>query len=145
MVREQIRNISSTLKHTPSGAFFNSGQSCCAIEVLLLTCLSGHCITYFVFQRIYVHESLYDEFVQKYADIVKVCWGGYEYLNSHLDVLHQTYKLGDPTLPETNLGPVVSVASAERIRKQIADAGMSRPFMHFPTGQCSQSVLVQGP
>ena len=29
-------------------------------------------------------------------------------------------------MPETNLGPVVSLASAERIRKQIADAGMCR-------------------
>nr|ALG75777.1 aldehyde dehydrogenase 7 [Tricholoma vaccinum] len=67
-------------------AFFNSGQSCCAVE------------------RIYVHESLYDEFVQKFVDVVK------------------TYKLGDPTKSETNLGPVVSVASAERIRKQVADA-----------------------
>ncbi len=36
----------------------------------------------------------------------------------------QGYKLGDPTLPETNLGPVFSLASAERIRKQVADAGM---------------------
>jgi hypothetical protein len=35
----------------------------------------------------------------------------------------QTYKLGDPTNPDTNLGPVVSLASAERIRKQVADAG----------------------
>lgn len=35
----------------------------------------------------------------------------------------QAYRLGDPTLPETNLGPVVSLASAERIRKQIQDAG----------------------
>ncbi|KAJ3545223.1 hypothetical protein NMY22_g2527 [Coprinellus aureogranulatus] len=34
----------------------------------------------------------------------------------------QTYKLGDPTKTETNLGPVVSLASAERIRKQVADA-----------------------
>ena len=35
----------------------------------------------------------------------------------------QAYRLGDPTLPETNLGPVVSLASAERIRKQVQDAG----------------------
>ncbi|OJT07314.1 hypothetical protein TRAPUB_1832 [Trametes pubescens] len=34
----------------------------------------------------------------------------------------QKYKLGDPTEPETNLGPVVSVASAERIRKQVSSA-----------------------
>jgi hypothetical protein len=73
--------------------------------------------------------------VEKYVDIVKVCGGdGFQYLNNnHIDVFIQTYKLGDPTMPETNLGPVVSVASAERIRKQIADAGMSHFFMRFPT------------
>ena len=56
------------------------------------------------FQRIYVHEAVYDEFVAKVVDVVK------------------GYKLGDPTSKETNLGPVVSTASAERIRKQVADA-----------------------
>ncbi|THH18080.1 hypothetical protein EW146_g2840 [Bondarzewia mesenterica] len=55
-------------------------------------------------ERIYVHESVYDTFVPKFVEIVK------------------KYKLGDPTNPETNLGPVVSLASAERIRKQVADA-----------------------
>ena len=55
-----------------------------------------------------------------------MCWGGFQCPDNHIDVLVQTYKLGDPTLPETNLGPVVSVASAERIRKQTADASMSR-------------------
>ncbi|KZT01669.1 aldehyde dehydrogenase [Laetiporus sulphureus 93-53] len=55
-------------------------------------------------ERIYVHELLYDEFVAKYVDIVK------------------KYTLGDPTQAGVNLGPVVSRASAERIRKQIADA-----------------------
>jgi len=56
-------------------------------------------------QRIYVHESIYDDFVPKFLNIVK------------------TYKLGDPTEPDTNLGPVVSLASADRIRKQVEDAG----------------------
>ncbi|KAH9946564.1 Aldehyde/histidinol dehydrogenase [Amylocystis lapponica] len=55
-------------------------------------------------ERIYIHESIYDTFVSKFVDVVK------------------GYKLGDPTLPETNLGPVVSVASADKIRKQVADA-----------------------
>ena len=35
----------------------------------------------------------------------------------------KSYKLGDPTDSSTNLGPVVSVASAERIKKQVVDAG----------------------
>jgi acyl-CoA reductase-like NAD-dependent aldehyde dehydrogenase len=65
---------------------FNSGQSCCGIE------------------RIYVHASVYDTFVEEFANVAK------------------QYKLGDPREKTTNLGPVVSVASAERIRKQVKDA-----------------------
>lgn len=38
-------------------------------------------------------------------------------------MLVQNYKLGDPTDPTTTLGPVVSLASAARIREQIAEAG----------------------
>ncbi|KAI0067784.1 succinate semialdehyde dehydrogenase [Artomyces pyxidatus] len=79
-------DLDYTAAELVDGAFFNSGQSCCAVE------------------RIYVHESVYDAFVPKFAEIVK------------------QYKLGDPTKLETNLGPVVSLASAERIRKQVSDA-----------------------
>ncbi|KAI0338180.1 succinate semialdehyde dehydrogenase [Trametopsis cervina] len=75
-----------TVAELVDGAFFNSGQSCCAIE------------------RIYVHKDVYDSFVERFVEITK------------------GYKLGDPTSPETTLGPVVSVASAERIKKQIDDA-----------------------
>jgi acyl-CoA reductase-like NAD-dependent aldehyde dehydrogenase len=66
------------------GAFFNSGQSCCGI------------------QRIYVHESLYDDFVAG-----AIC-------------LTEKYVLGVPTDPATTLGPVVRPAAAEQIRKQVA-------------------------
>ncbi|KAG8868346.1 hypothetical protein FRB97_002457 [Tulasnella sp. 331] len=55
-------------------------------------------------QRIYVHESVYDEFVGKFVDLAKA------------------YKLGDPQDKSTNLGPVVNVASADKIRKQVDDA-----------------------
>ncbi|KAF9016158.1 NAD-aldehyde dehydrogenase [Hymenopellis radicata] len=79
-------DLDYTVGELVDGALFNSGQSCCAVE------------------RIYVHESVYDVFVDAFVKIVK------------------SYKLGDPTKPETNLGPVVSLASAERIRKQVSDA-----------------------
>uniref|UniRef100_A0A8H8CH36 Aldehyde dehydrogenase domain-containing protein n=1 Tax=Psilocybe cubensis TaxID=181762 RepID=A0A8H8CH36_PSICU len=79
-------NLDYTVPELVDGAFFNSGQSCCAVE------------------RIYVHEAIYDTFVEKFVEHTK------------------PYRLGDPTLKETNLGPVVSLASAERIRKQVADA-----------------------
>ncbi|PPR04272.1 hypothetical protein CVT26_004062 [Gymnopilus dilepis] len=80
-------DIDYSVAELVDGSFFNSGQSCCAIE------------------RIYVHESIYEPFVEKFVALTKV-----------------KYRLGDPTLPETNLGPVVSLASAARIRKQVADA-----------------------
>ncbi|KIL62232.1 hypothetical protein M378DRAFT_193228 [Amanita muscaria Koide BX008] len=79
-------DLNYTVPELVDGAFYNAGQSCCAVE------------------RIYVHEAAYDDFIAKYVDAVK------------------KYQLGDPTLPETNLGPVVSLASAARIRKQVADA-----------------------
>ncbi|GAA5966888.1 hypothetical protein JCM8115_006191 [Rhodotorula mucilaginosa] len=68
------------------GAMFNSGQSCCGIE------------------RVYVHEAVYDRFVE---EVVKVVKG---------------YKLGDPREQETTLGPVVSLRSAATIREHIAEA-----------------------
>ncbi|RPB27229.1 ALDH-like protein [Terfezia boudieri ATCC MYA-4762] len=68
------------------GAVFNSGQSCCAIE------------------RIYVHESIYEEFCQKVVEVIK------------------GYKLGDPRDPETTIGPVISAAAASRIRADVQDA-----------------------
>jgi len=53
-------------------------------------------------QRIYVHERLYDDFVA----------GAVELTNR--------YVLGDPTSPDTTLGPVVRTAAAEQIRRQVA-------------------------
>lgn len=79
-------NLDYTVGELVDGALFNSGQSCCAVE------------------RIYVHESIFDQFTAKFVEMVK------------------SYKLGDPTEDGVNLGPVVSVASAERIKKQVADA-----------------------
>lgn len=68
------------------GATFNSGQCCCGIE------------------RIYVHESLYDAFVEK-----SVAWVS-------------NYKLGNPLDKETTLGPMANVRFAKTVREQVADA-----------------------
>lgn len=84
-VREDA-DVGYTVENLVDGAFFNSGQSCCAIE------------------RIYVHQAVYDEFVAKFAEGARA------------------YKLGDPSREETTIGPVVSLASAKRIRKQVKDA-----------------------
>ncbi|OXC68733.1 hypothetical protein AYX13_02657 [Cryptococcus neoformans] len=55
-------------------------------------------------ERIYVHSAIYDEFVKEFVEVAK------------------QLKLGDPSKPDTTLGPVVSVASGSRIRKQVKDA-----------------------
>ena len=68
------------------GAMFNSGQCCCGIE------------------RIYVHESLFEAFVQKAVAIVS------------------RYKLGNPLDPETTLGPMAHVRFADEVRRQTNEA-----------------------
>jgi acyl-CoA reductase-like NAD-dependent aldehyde dehydrogenase len=55
-------------------------------------------------ERIYVHEKLYKSFVDGFADLTK------------------KYKLGNPTDPETNLGPMVRTAAADFVRGQTAEA-----------------------
>jgi acyl-CoA reductase-like NAD-dependent aldehyde dehydrogenase len=68
------------------GAMFNAGQCCCGIE------------------RIYVHESLYDAFVEKAVAWVK------------------TLKLGNPFDATSTLGPMANKRFAAVVRSQIADA-----------------------
>lgn len=55
-------------------------------------------------ERIYIHEQVYDEFVAGYVDLTN------------------KYVLGDPTKPETTLGPMVRAEAAEFVRGQIKDA-----------------------
>ncbi|QDO96368.1 aldehyde dehydrogenase family protein [Ferrovibrio terrae] len=79
-------DLAHAVENLVDGAFFNSGQSCCGIE------------------RIYVHDSLYDRFVDGFVTLTK------------------QYKLGDPTAAETNLGPMVRGQAADFVRGQIAEA-----------------------
>ena len=79
-------NIEQAVATIIDGAFFNSGQSCCGIE------------------RIYVHESCYDEFLEKAIALVN------------------TYVLGRSDDPATTLGPVVKASAADFIRGQIQEA-----------------------
>lgn len=79
------------------GAMFNSGQCCCGIE------------------RIYVHESLFDAFVEKAVAIVK------------------GYKLGNPLDLETTLGPMANVRFADEVRAQVAEAVADGATTHIET------------
>ncbi len=77
-------NLDHAVENLVDGAFFNSGQSCCGIE------------------RIYVHASLYDRFVEGFVALTK------------------SYRLGNPLDPETTLGPMVRASAAEFVRGQVA-------------------------
>ncbi len=78
--------LGATIENLVDGAYFNSGQSCCAIE------------------RIYVHEDLFDRFVDRFVETAK------------------QYKLGDPLDRGTTLGPMVRVDAADKARAHINDA-----------------------
>jgi acyl-CoA reductase-like NAD-dependent aldehyde dehydrogenase len=79
------------------GAMFNSGQCCCGIE------------------RIYVHESLFDDFLGKACEIVK------------------GYTLGNPLDASTTLGPMANQRFAQDVRSQIDDAVAQGAIAHIDT------------
>jgi glyceraldehyde-3-phosphate dehydrogenase (NADP+) len=68
------------------GAFYQAGQSCISV------------------QRIYVHEKIFDRYLEKFIEETK------------------KLKLGDPMLEDTDLGPVIDDHSADRIMKWIDEA-----------------------
>jgi acyl-CoA reductase-like NAD-dependent aldehyde dehydrogenase len=90
-------NIDSAVDTLLDGAMFNSGQCCCGIE------------------RIYVHESLYDQFVEK-----AVAW-----VNAQ--------KLGNPLDPDTTMGPMANARFAKEVRAQIEEALADGAKAHIDT------------
>ena len=68
------------------GAFYNSGQCCCGIE------------------RVYVHENVYDEFVEGFIAETK------------------NYVVGNPLDQATTMGPMAQARFADFIREQKAEA-----------------------
>jgi acyl-CoA reductase-like NAD-dependent aldehyde dehydrogenase len=78
--------LQSTIENLVDGAYFNSGQSCCGI------------------QRIYVHRSLYQPFVDGFVELTR------------------KYQLGNPLDAKTTLGPMVRADAAAAVRAQVREA-----------------------
>ena len=78
--------LESTIENLVDGAYFNAGQSCCAVE------------------RIYVHREIFPAFVDGFV------------------ALTRQYRLGNPLLAETTLGPMVRTGAATFARDQIKEA-----------------------
>ncbi len=79
-------NLAGAIENLVDGAMFNSGQSCCAIE------------------RIYVHQDVYNQFVEGAVELTK------------------QYKLGNPLENGITLGPMVRTDAAGKARAHIAEA-----------------------
>jgi acyl-CoA reductase-like NAD-dependent aldehyde dehydrogenase len=79
-------NLDAAVDTLMDGAMYNAGQCCCGIE------------------RIYVHESLYDAFVEK-----AVAWV-------------QALRLGNPFDAGSTMGPMANKRFAAVVRAQIAEA-----------------------
>jgi acyl-CoA reductase-like NAD-dependent aldehyde dehydrogenase len=68
------------------GAIYNAGQSCCAVE------------------RVYVHESLYEEFIARAEPLVRA------------------YVMGDPRDEKTTLGPIAQPGHVAELGAMVDDA-----------------------
>ena len=78
-------------------AMYNSGQCCCGIE------------------RIYVHESQYDEFVERAVATIS------------------NYRLGNPLDADTTMGPMAHLRFADTVRRQTAAAVAGGATAHIAT------------
>jgi acyl-CoA reductase-like NAD-dependent aldehyde dehydrogenase len=85
-VREDA-DIDFAVDNVVDGCLYNSGQSCCAIE------------------RVLVHASVYDQFVDKAAALIS-----------------KSYKLGDPMDEKTNLGPLALPDAPLNLKEVVDDA-----------------------
>ncbi len=85
-VSDDVADIKQVAAATADGAFYNNGQSCCSVE------------------RIYVHESVYDEYIREFVKEVA------------------SWKMGEPTEPGVYFGPLTRKAQINILENQVADA-----------------------
>lgn len=79
-------DLGRAVENLVDGACYNAGQSCCGIE------------------RVYVHASLYDAFVQRSIPLMKA------------------YRTDDPLAESTTLGPMARASALDELDAQVQDA-----------------------
>ena len=85
-VAEDIEDIKKVAAATADGAFYNNGQSCCAVE------------------RIYVHEKIYDQYIDEFTKEVK------------------SWKAGLPNEEGVYIGPLSRKEQLDLLEMQVTDA-----------------------
>lgn len=88
-------NLDFAAENLVDGSFFNSGQSCCGVE------------------RIYVHEDVYDGFVDRFVGQAR------------------SWTLGDPLDPATLIGPMARGSFADHVRRQTGEAVRAGASRHL--------------
>jgi acyl-CoA reductase-like NAD-dependent aldehyde dehydrogenase len=85
-VTSDITDIKAVAAGTADGAFYNNGQSCCAVE------------------RIYVHEKVYDSYVDEFVKEVR------------------SWKTGSPLEEDTYIGALARAEQLSILEEQVNDA-----------------------
>lgn len=85
-IADDAVDIANVAAGTADGAFYNNGQSCCSVE------------------RIYVHEKVYDAYVDAFVKEVK------------------GYKIGKPTEEGVYIGPLTRKPQLDFVESQVKDA-----------------------
>lgn len=85
-VMDDIDDIPKVAAAVADGAFYNNGQSCCAVE------------------RVYVHENIYDAFLESFLATVK------------------SWKLGYPTEEGVYFGAITRRSQLQVLQSQVEDA-----------------------
>ncbi len=85
-VADDVTDIKAVAAGTADGAFYNNGQSCCAVE------------------RIYVHEKVYDQYLDEFVKEVK------------------SWKIGLPTDEGVYIGPLSRKQQIDVLDEQVAEA-----------------------
>ena len=85
-VMDDVSNIDKAAADALEGVVYNSGQSCCAVE------------------RIYVHQNIYDKFLESYVAQCK------------------KLIIGDPLDKLTDIGPLSRKEQVQFLKEQVADA-----------------------
>jgi len=86
IVDEDLPDMDFAATRSAWGAFYQAGQSCISV------------------QRMYVHDKIFDKFLDKFLTATKAL------------------KVGDPMLEDTDVGPVIDTDSADRIMSWIDEA-----------------------
>lgn len=84
-ITEDITDIDAVAAGTADGAFYNNGQSCCSVE------------------RIYVHEKIYDQYVQSFVKEVN------------------SWTIGDPKEDGVYIGPLSRKNQVAFLEEQVKD------------------------